>query len=126
MFSSPILPWEQFKIDQSPDRPTRPVIPPTALLTISHGCSYPARLPVCVFRLCRERIPRVAGSAILVVRPVPPGERASFRGVAPPEDPEVSGSDCAGDEAIQQCPLSGAMMSPTVDACIVLRDNRTS
>lgn len=68
---------------------------------------------VLCFRLCfcfyhsDERVPRIAGPAVLVVRPVPAGQRASVCGVSPAKDPEVSGSDRAGDEAIQQRSLTG-------------------
>lgn len=93
-------------IDHRPtDRKACRSFPPTPLRLPRSFLPDPAAVPS--VKIGCERIPRVAGPAILVVRPVPPGERAGLRGVAPPEDPKVPGSDCAGDEAVQQRPLSG-------------------
>lgn len=42
-----------------------------------------------------------------MVRLVSTGERAGICGVSPAEDSKVPDADCTGDEALQQCALSG-------------------
>lgn len=48
------------------------------------------------------------------------GERASVRGVTPPEDPEVPDADRPRDEEVQQRPLSGTAGSYRMQTSITV------